>query len=136
MVVDASALLAILQAEPEARRLAAAIEAASAPTVSVVSFVEASMVLDSRYGPAGRDRLDRLLRESRMGLAPVDIEQAQVARDAFRDFGRGRHPARWNFGDCFSYALAKQRSESLLFKGDDFARTDVRPAVAAPAGRD
>ncbi len=130
MVVDASALLAILQAEPEARRFAEAIEAGSRPTLCVVSFVEASMVLDSRYGPAGRDRLDRLLRESRMELAPVDIEQAQIARDAFRDFGRGRHAARLNFGDCFSYALAKQRSEALLFKGADFAHTDIRPAVA------
>ncbi len=130
MVVDASALLAILQAEPEARRFAEVIEAASRPTLSVVSFVEASMVLDSRYGPAGRDRLDRLLRESRMELAPVDIEQAQIARDAFRDFGRGRHAARLNFGDCFSYALAKQRSEALLFKGADFVHTDIRPAVA------
>ena len=130
MVVDASALLAILQAEPEARRFAEVIEAASRPTLAVVSFVEASMVLDSRYGPAGRDRLDRLLRESRMELAPVDIEQAQIARDAFRDFGRGRHAARLNFGDCFSYALAKQRSEALLFKGADFVHTDIRPAVA------
>ena len=130
MVVDTSALLALLQAEPEARRFAEAIEAASRPTLCVVSFVEASIVLDTRYGPAGRDRLDRLLRESRMELAPVDLEQAQTARDAFRDFGKGRHPARLNLGDCFSYALAKQRSEALLFKGADFARTDIRPAVA------
>ena len=130
MVVDASALLAILQAEPEARRFAETIEAASRPTLSVVSFVEASMVLDSRYGPAGRDRLDRLLRESGVEIAPLDFEQAQIARDAFRDFGKGRHPARLNFGDCFSYALAKQRSEALLFKGADFIHTDVRAAVA------
>ncbi len=130
MVVDASPLLAILQAEPEARRFAEAIEAASRPTLSVVSFVEASMVLDSRYGPAGRDRLDRLLRESGVEIAPLDFEQAQIARDAFRDFGKGRHPARLNFGDCFSYALAKQRSEALLFKGADFIHTDVRAAVA------
>lgn len=131
MVVDASALLAILRAEPESRRFAEAIAAASRPTLSVVSFVEASMVLDARHGPAGTDRLDRLLRESGMELAPVDIEQAQIAREAFRDFGRGRHPARLNFGDCFSYALARQRGEMLLFKGDDFTRTDMRPAVAS-----
>ena len=131
MIVDASALLAILQAEPESRRFAEAIAAASRPTLSVVSFVEASMVLDARHGPAGTDRLDRLLRESGMELAPVDIEQAQIAREAFRDFGRGRHPARLNFGDCFSYALARQRGETLLFKGDDFTRTDIRPAVAS-----
>lgn len=130
MVVDPSALLAILQAEPEGRRFAEAIEAASRPTLSVVSFVEASMVLDARYGPAGRDRLDRLLRESRMEVAPVDVEQAQIARDAFREFGKGRHAARLNFGDCFSYALAKQRSEALLFKGADFTRTDIRAAVS------
>ena len=129
MIVDTSALLAILRAEPESRGFAEAIDAASRPTLSVVSFVEASMVLDARHGPAGRDRLDRLLRESRMELAPVDSEQAQIAREAFRDFGRGRHSARLNFGDCFSYALARQRGEPLLFKGDDFARTDIRPAV-------
>ena len=129
MIVDTSALLAILRAESESRGFAEAIDAASRPTLSVVSFVEASMVLDVRHGPAGRDRLDRLLRESRMELAPVDSEQAQIAREAFRDFGRGRHSARLNFGDCFSYALARQRGEPLLFKGDDFARTDIRPAV-------
>ena len=129
MIVDTSALLAILRAESESRGFAEAIDAASRPTLSVVSFVEASMVLDARHGPAGRDRLDRLLRESRMELAPVDSEQAQIAREAFRDFGRGRHSARLNFGDCFSYALARQRGEPLLFKGDDFARTDIRPAV-------
>ena len=129
MIVDTSALLAILQAESESRGFAEAIDAASRPTLSVVSLVEASMVLDARHGPAGKDRLDRLLRESRMELAPVDSEQAQIAREAFRDFGRGRHSARLNFGDCFSYALARQRGEPLLFKGDDFARTDIRPAV-------
>ena len=129
MVVDTSALLAILQAEPEAEDLVEAIDAALHCVLSVVSFVEASMVLDARYGAAGRDRLDRLLRESGMELAPVDAEQGQIARDAFRDFGRGRHRARLNFGDCFSYALAKQRGESLLFKGGGFPHTDVRPAV-------
>lgn len=130
MVVDPSALFAILQAEPESQRFAEAIEAASSRTLSVVSFVEASMVMDSRYGPLGRDRLDRILRETHMEFAPVDVEQAHIAREAFRDFGKGRHPARLNFGDCFSYALAKQRSEPLLFKGADFSRTDIRPAIA------
>lgn len=129
MIVDTSALLAILQAEPESRLFAEAIEAVSRPTLSVVSFVEASMVLDTRHGAEGRDRLDRVIRESRMEIAPVDLEQAQIAREAFRDFGKGRHPARLNFGDCFAYALARQRGEPLLFKGDDFARTDIRSAV-------
>ena len=130
MIVDTSALLAILQAEPESRLLAEAIEAAFRPTISVVSFVEASIVLDARHGSAGRDRLDRVMRESGIEIAPVDIEQAQIAREAFRDFGKGRHSARLNFGDCFSYALARQRSEAVLFKGADFAHTDIRPAVA------
>ena len=128
MIVDTSALLAILQAEPESRLLAEAIEAVSRPTISVVSFVEASIVLDARHGAEGRDRLDRVIRESQMEIAPVDLEQAQIAREAFRDFGKGRHPARLNFGDCFAYALARQRGEPLLFKGDDFAHTDIRPA--------
>ena len=129
MIVDTSALLAILQAEPESRRIAEAIESVSQPTISVVSFVEASIVLDARHGAEGRDRLDRVIRESRMEIAPVDLEQAQLAREAFRDFGKGRHPARLNFGDCFVYALARQRGEPLLFKGDDFTRTDIRAAV-------
>ncbi|MDE0177072.1 MAG: type II toxin-antitoxin system VapC family toxin [Gammaproteobacteria bacterium] len=129
MIVDTSALLAILQAEPENQLLAEAIEAVSRPTISVVSFVEASIVLDARHGAEGRDRLDRVIRESRMEIAPVDLEQAQIAREAFRDFGKGRHPARLNFGDCFVYALARQRGEPLLFKGDDFTRTDIRAAV-------
>ena len=129
MIVDTSALLAILQAEPENQLLAEAIEAVSRPTISVVSFVEASIVLDARHGAEGRDRLDRVIRESRMEIAPVDLEQAQIAREAFRDFGKGRHPARLNFGDCFVYALARQRGESLLFKGEDFTRTDIRAAV-------
>ena len=129
MIVDTSALLAILQAEPESRLFAEAVEAVSRPTLSAVSFVEASMVLDARHGAEGRDRLDRIIRESRMEIAPVDLEQAQLAREAFRDFGKGRHRARLNFGDCFTYALARQRGERLLFKGDDFARTDIRSAV-------
>ena len=129
MIVDTSALLAILQAEPESRLLAEAIESVSQPTISVVSFVEASIVLDARHGAEGRDRLDRVIRESRMEIAPVDLEQAQLAREAFRDFGKGGQPARLNFGDCFVYALARQRGEPLLFKGDDFTRTDIRAAV-------
>ncbi len=129
MIIDASALVAILQAEPESRLLAEAIEAGSRPTMSAVGFVEASIVLDARHGAEGRDRLDQVIRESRIRIAPVDDEQAQIAREAFRDYGKGRHPARLNLGDCFAYALARQRREPLLFKGDDFARTDIRPAL-------
>lgn len=125
MVIDTSALIAILQDEPERRRLTEAIEAADARLVSAASFVETSIVRTSRYGPAGLRDLDLLLVEGGMELVPVDEEQAHVARDAFERFGRGRHPAALNFGDCFSYALARTIGQALLFKGADFAQTDI-----------
>jgi ribonuclease VapC len=127
MVIDTSALLAILQDEPERRRYNEAIEAADSRVMSVATLVEVSIVVEVRFGAEGLRALDRFIERARIDLAPVDLEQARVARDAFSRFGKGRHAAALNFGDCFSYALARVLGEPLLFKGDDFARTDIRP---------
>ncbi len=125
MVIDTSAVMAILTAEPEADRLVAAVEADPTRLVSVATVVEASLVLLGRYGDAGDAQLDRLLHTIGADVVPVGEEQVTLARDAALRFGRGRHPAALNFGDCFSYALSVARGEPLLFLGDDFAQTDV-----------
>jgi ribonuclease VapC len=125
MVFDTSALLAILLDEPERRAFTEAIEAAEGRLLSAASFVETSMILESRHGAEGVRALDRLLAAASIEVVEVDLAQAAAAREAFRRFGKGRHPAGLNFGDCFSYALAKSRGEPLLFKGQDFARTDI-----------
>ncbi len=125
MVIDTSALIAILQDEPERRILNEAIEAAESCAMSTGSFLETSMVIESRYGPDGTRDLDLFISKARITLASVDADQAYVARDAFRRYGKGRHPAGLNFGDCFAYALAKMLDEPLLFKGNDFVLTDI-----------
>jgi ribonuclease VapC len=125
MVLDTSAVLAILQNEPERRKFNEAIDAAETRSLSTASFVECSMIVESRYGADGVRDLDLLIAKAQISLAPVDEEQANLARRAFRKFGKGRHPAGLNFGDCFSYALTKALQEPLLFKGNDFSQTDV-----------
>jgi len=125
MVIDTSALLAILQDEPERRTFTEAIEAAETRSISAATFVETSIVIESRYGTAGLRDLDALIATATIALVPVDADQAQIARTAFSQFGKGRHPAGLNYGDCFSYALAKALGEPLLYKGSDFAQTDV-----------
>ena len=125
MVFDTSALLAILFDEPERRAFTEAIEATEVRLLSTASFVEASMILEARHGAEGVRALDRLLAAANVEIIAVDLPQAHAAREAFRQFGKGRHPAGLNFGDCFSYALAKARSEPLLFKGADFSQTDI-----------
>ena len=130
MIVDASALIAIAKEEPEARSFAVAIERAPERRMSAVTFVEAGIVADRMPDPLVTRGLDRILRDSRVEIVDVTAEQASVARQAYRDFGRGSgHPAQLNFGDCFAYALAHVTGEPLLFKGDDFVHTDIRPAV-------
>jgi len=129
MVIDTSALLAILWNEAERRRFNEAIQADPRRLISAATVLEASLVVESRGGePAGRE-LDLFLHRARFQVAPVDFEQVEIARAAFRQYGKGRHPAGLNFGDCFSYALAKAVGEPLLFKGSDFARTDLKPAL-------
>jgi ribonuclease VapC len=125
MVVDTSALIAILQDEPERRVFNEAIEAAETCAMSTASFLETSMIIESRYGPDGTRDLDLFISKARITFASVDADQAYVARDAFRRYGKGRHAAGLNFGDCFAYALAKLLDEPLLFKGNDFVLTDI-----------
>lgn len=128
MVLDTSAVLAILLAEPDAAGFEVAVAGADRCLLSAVGLVEASIVLEARTGPEAAADLDAFVVEGGVEVVPVTIEQAQVARHAYRRFGRGRHPARLNLGDCFAYALAVTTGEPLLFKGADFALTDVARA--------
>lgn len=125
MVIDTSALLAILQNEPERRAFNEAIEAADTRAMSMANFVETSIVLESRYGAEGVRDLDLFIERAAIELVDVTLPQGHAARRAFARYGKGRHPAGLNFGDCFAYALATERSEPLLFKGEDFEKTDV-----------
>jgi len=129
VIVDSSALLAILLREPGSDVFDEAIVAATAARISAPTFVEVSIVLESRTGAQGVLLWESMLRESRIAIEPFSEEHAFLARQAFSDYGKGRHPAGLNFGDCFSYALAKATGEPLLFKGDDFRKTDVLPAL-------
>ncbi|MGH7907199.1 MAG: type II toxin-antitoxin system VapC family toxin [Candidatus Binataceae bacterium] len=129
MIVDTSALIAILRGEPEAAACARAIEIAASRRISAANFVESAVVIDASRDPVASRRFDDLVREAELVIEPVTEVQARIAREAYRDFGKGSgHPAKLNFGDCFAYALARSRSEPLLFKGDDFAFTDITPA--------
>ena len=128
MVLDSSAIIAIIAREPSASRLSAALDAADTRRISAASMVEASMVLLGRRGPPSDRLLDQFVREINADIEPVTGTQAQIAREAATRFGRGRHPAALNFGDCFSYALSIDAGEPLLFVGDDFSRTDVEVA--------
>jgi ribonuclease VapC len=125
MVIDTSALIALLLNEEDAGRLAQAIEDDSLRLLSAANLVETSIVIESRKGEAGGRELDLLLYRAAIEIVPVDHNQAEIARIAWRRFGKGRHPAGLNYGDCFAYALAKSRRQSLLFQGDDFSRTDI-----------
>jgi ribonuclease VapC len=129
MIVDTSALIAILRDEPEAEACARAIESSLIRRLSAGNFVETALIIDASRDPVASRRFDDLIKEAQIIIEPVTEEQARIARAAYRDFGKGSgHPARLNFGDCFAYALAKALGEALLFKGDDFAYTDIKPA--------
>lgn len=129
MVVDTSAIVAILFDEQDAGLYANALESATTRLISAVTRVELAFVVDGRKGEPGRVDLERLMEAGGFEVVAVTPVQAMRAIDAFRRFGRGRHPASRNIGDCFSYALAATLEERLLFKGDDFAQTDVRSAL-------
>jgi ribonuclease VapC len=129
MVIDTSAIVAILFDELDQRRYGEAIEAATVRLVSAVTRVELAFVIETRKHEAGRERLDRFFQLTGAEIVAVTPQQAEIAVDAFRRFGRGRHRASLNIGDCFSYALAAATDHALLFKGDDFSRTDIRPAL-------
>lgn len=128
MIVDTSAIIAILFRESESTQYEKAILEAQNCRMSVVSYLEASIVLEGRNGVAAGHDLDVLLQEADIELEPVTIDQALSARRAWQRFGKGNHPAGLNFGDCFSYALAEATREPLLFKGRDFALTDIEAA--------
>ena len=128
MILDSSAIVAILRAEPEAPMMAQAVDRDEPCRISAVSYVEAAIVIDSSRDPIASRRFDDFFRESEIVVESVTHRQAEIARQAYRDFGKGRHRAGLNLGDCFAYALAKEKGETLLFKGDDFCHTDVQAA--------
>ncbi|MEA2774732.1 MAG: ribonuclease VapC, partial [Acetobacteraceae bacterium] len=124
-----SAVLAIVLREVDRERYVDAMLGATSVRMSVANWLEATMVVDRRGSPLSISRFDDFVRDARIDLMPVSVSQATIARAAWRTFGRGVHPARLNYGDCFAYALAKETREPLLFKGNDFAQTDVEPAL-------
>jgi ribonuclease VapC len=128
MIVDTSVIIAILRGEADADTLTRALQEAPTRHISAATYVEAAIITDSNRNPVLSRRFDDLLRESEIGIEPVTLHQARIAREAYRDFGKGRHRAGLNFGDCFAYALAKAAREPLLFKGDDLRHTDVESA--------
>jgi len=129
VILDTSAIIAVLRDEPEAAAMAQAIEQAGACHVSVVSYVEAAIVIDSSRSPVSSRRFDDFFRQAHIVIESVLPEHARIAREAYRDFGKGRHRAGLNFGDCFAYSLAKTTGQPLLYKGNEFRRTDVEPAM-------
>ena len=131
MIIDTSALLAILLDEPERRRYNELIEASRKRLLSAASLVETGMVLEVRSGEAAGRELDIFLHRAKFEVIPLDADQAEIARAAFRHYGKGRHPAGLNFGDCLAYAASKATGEPLLFKGGDFSQTDIPVADKA-----
>jgi ribonuclease VapC len=129
MILDTSALIAILYGEPERAEFAQLIHDAESCRVSVANFVELSMVVESQLGPEAGRQVDTLFRRTGIVIEPVTVEHGHLARQALLDYGKGRHKAGLNFGDCFSYALAKATGEPLLFKGRDFRQTDIKSAA-------
>lgn len=130
MIVDSSAVIAILRAEPDAGRYGQAIEEAPVCRISAANWLEAAIVISNPADPMPSRYFDEFVRDAPLSIEPVTVRQARIAREAYRDFGKGSgHPARLNFGDCFAYALAFDTGEPLLFKGDDFTHTDLAPAL-------
>ena len=125
MILDTSAIVAILYREPEAEAYVQLIHDADTCRISVASYVELSMVIESQLGSEAMRQAEAFFRRAGIIIEPVTIDQGELARQAFLDFGKGRHKAGLNFGDCFSYALAKAKGEPLLFKGNDFSQTDI-----------
>ena len=130
MIIDSSAIVAILRNEPEGPLFKKVLDEASLPRMSAATYFELSIVIDSRKHPAMSLAIDELIEQFNIEIEPVTMEQAMVARQAYQNFGKGSgHKAGLNFGDCFSYALARVKREPILFKGDDFQHTDLRSAV-------
>lgn len=129
MILDTSAIMAILRQEPEAERFVAAMAKAPEMAISAATLLELGIIAEGQAGPEIRPHLDRLLADSETEIAPFTAVQASLAMEGWRRFGKGRHKAALNFGDCFAYALARERNAPLLFKGDDFSETDVKAAI-------
>lgn len=130
MIIDTSALIAIMRTEDDAEVHARAMENAEVRRMSAASYLECAIVVDESRDPVASRKFDDLLRTAEIEMVPVTATQARIARDAYRDFGKGSgHPAGLDFGDCLSYAAAKEFDEPLLFKGNDFVHTDVTPAL-------
>lgn len=129
MIVDSSAILAVLKGESDADAIGDALINAAVCRMSAVTYVEAAVVTDGNKNPVLSRKFDDVLRDVEMQIESVTLKQAEIARQAYRDFGKGRHQAGLNLGDCFSYALAKEKDEPLLFKGKDFLHTDVEVAT-------
>lgn len=129
MILDSSALVAVLAGEPERSQFIEAISRAPVCRISAATYVEISIVLEAQHGSEVLRQFDALMHRAQVIIEPVTEEQARLARQAYLDYGKGRNPAGLNYGDCFSYALAKALHEPLLFKGVDFAKTDVTPAL-------
>ena len=129
MIIDTSAMVAILYREPEAEAFTRLIHDADECRISVASYVELSIVVENQLGPEGMRLAEAFFRRAGVTVEPVTVEQGELARQAFLDFGKGRHKAGLNYGDCFPYALAKATGELLLFKGNDFSQTDIRTAA-------
>lgn len=129
MILDSSALVAILFGEPEAEQFAQVVHDAERCAISAVNFVELAMVIESQAGPDASRQCDVFFRRAGIVIEPVTTEQAHLARQAFFDYGKSRHAAGLNLGDCFAYALAKAKREPLLFKGQDFRQTDLIAAL-------
>lgn len=130
MIVDTSALVAILRDESDAASFATALAEARSPRISAANYLETAVVVDAARDPVASRRVDELVQAARLEVVAVTASQARVARAAYRDYGKGSgHPAQLNFGDCFAYALAAEHRETLLFKGDDFSHTDLVAAL-------
>jgi ribonuclease VapC len=134
LIIDTSALIAILRAEEDAGDMALAIERAQVRRISAANYLEAAVVIDASRDPVASRRFDELVDTADVQVEPVTHDQARIARDAYRDFGKGSgHKAGLNFGDCFAYALAKAAGDVLLFKGNNFGHTDIAPALPTRA---
>ncbi len=125
MIIDTSALLAILYQEDDAEWFLTNLVTAPARRMSTANFLEAAINVDAHGDPEASRQLDHFIRQAAIEIVPVTLEHAQIARQAYLDFGKGRHKAAFNFGDCFAYALARASGEPLLFKGNNFANTDL-----------
>ncbi|HME58873.1 MAG TPA: type II toxin-antitoxin system VapC family toxin [Terracidiphilus sp.] len=133
MIVDSSAIIAILKREPRWQAFSKTLDSAATSRISAANYLETSIVVDGWRNPILSREFDELIERFNILIEPVTVDQAKISRQAYRDYGRGSgHPAKLNFGDCFTYALAREKREPVLWKGDDFGLTDLRPALQTP----